>query len=70
MTYQLLHPLRASRTAPPEGTLLEFPKSLISLPHSPQVIQTAKIKTDDLSGKSVQVLKELSLSLSLIADSY
>jgi hypothetical protein len=66
MTYQLLRVLRASRTAPPKGTLLEFPKYLISLPHSPQMIQTAKIKMGDLSNKLVQVHIVLSLSLSLI----
>ena len=70
MTYQLLRALRASKTSPPEGTLLEFPKSLISLPHPPQMIQTAKIKMEDLSDKTVKVHKVLSLSLSLIAVSY
>jgi hypothetical protein len=51
MTYQPLHALRASRTAPPEGTLFEFPRFLISLPHSPQMSQTAKIEMEDLSDK-------------------
>lgn len=64
MTYQLLRALRASKTSPPEGTQLEFPKSLIFLPHSLQMIQTAKIKMEDLSDKSVKVHKVLSLSLS------
>ena len=70
ITYQLLRALRASRTAPPEETLLEFPKFWISLLHSPQMIHMAKIKMEDLLNKLVQVHKVLSLSLSLIAGSY